>query len=272
MIRTLLPSTTRQKLTGTLLKIVTALALVAGIGACNGDDDTPGGDGSPGTTTPSDRATRTSTADSNGGGQTLNELLETYLSGVDGKITYRTTSENFGEHPNLIWTEYRLGEDTRIDWRNVVENPADDPMISTTAILSGAGSYICTTSPGLKSCNTKSSEEAQTLVFWRPAVDEPLEAIADGAEDLTVSEASEREIAGTQASCFDVESPTRLGVGQPGKESLELCFSAEGGLLVMSRTITFGDTAFPTARLGVTAQEVGAADPSDFEPIASPLN
>ena len=62
--------------------------------------------------------------------------METYLSGVDGKITYRTTSENFGEHPNLIWTEYRLGEDRRVDWQNVVENPEDDPMIPTIAILS----------------------------------------------------------------------------------------------------------------------------------------
>ena len=40
----------------------------------------------------------------------------------------------------------------------------------------------------------------------------------------------------------------------------------------MSRTITFADTQFSTAKLEVTAQEVGEADPSDFEPIASPLN
>ena len=35
---------------------------------------------------------------------------------------------DFGERPNLIWTEYRLGEDTKIDWRNFVENPADNPI------------------------------------------------------------------------------------------------------------------------------------------------
>ena len=243
----------------------TASLLVA-LGACGGGDDTPD------STATADPTSRTSTDGAGIGDRSLDGLLETYLSGVDGKITYRTTSENFGEHPNLIWTEYRLGEDRRVDWQNFVENPDDDLMISTIAIFSDAGSYICTTSPGLKSCNLKAPEEAQSLVFWRPSVDEAPKAIAAGVEGTTVSDPAEREIADVQASCFDVESPSRLGDGPPGKENLELCFSEAGALLVMSRTITFTDTAFPTARLDVTAQDVAEADPSDFEPIASPLN
>lgn len=272
MMKNLLTSTARPTLPAAFVAIVAAAALLAGLTACNGGDDTTGGDSSPESNGATGRPTRTSSADANGGGRTLEELLETYLSGVDGKITYRTTSENFGEHPNLIWTEYRLGEDTRIDWRNFIENPEDDPMISTIAISSEDASYICTISPGLESCNSKTQEEAQNLVFWRTSVDEALNEIAAGVEGVTVSDGTAREIAGVQASCFNVESPTRLGIGQPGGEDLEICFSAEGGLLVMSRTVTFTDTAFPTARLDVTAQEVAEASPADFEPIASPLN
>ena len=257
-------STKRSRPLFTFLIAAPAACLLA-LGACGGDDAPEG-------TTPPDQPSRTSTDGANGTDQTFEGLLDTYLNGVDGKITYRTTSENFGEHPNLIWTEYRLGEDTRIDWRNFVENPADDPMISTIAIFSSAGAYICTTSPGLKSCNVKTPEEARSLTFWRPSVNEAPEAVAGGVEGATVSDRAEREVAGVQASCFDVESPSRLGDGPPGKESLELCFSEEGGLLVMSRTVTFTDTGFPTARLNVTAQELAEPDASDFEPIASPLS
>lgn len=242
------------------------VSLLVALGACSGGDDNPDSTATP------DQASGTSTVGAGSGDRSLDGLLEAYFGGVDGKITYRTTSENYGQHPNLIWTEYRLGDDTRVDWQNFIENPVDDPMISTIAILSDAGSYICTTSPGLKSCNIKGPEEAQSLVFWRPSVDEAPKAIAAGVEGATVSDATEREIAGVNATCFDVESPSRLGDGPPGRESLELCFSEAGALLVMSRTVTFTDAAFPTALLEVTAQEVAEADPSDFEPIASPVS
>jgi hypothetical protein len=234
--------------------------------ACNGDSD-----GSP-TATGTPEETRKTSPGGAGGNQTLADLLDAYFAGVDGKITYRTTSENFGEHPNLIWTEYRLGDETRIDWRNVVDNPADDPMITTIAIISRDGSYICTTSPGLESCNVKTQEEAQTLVFWRPNVDEAPEAIAEGIDGMTVSGPAERELAGVRASCFDIQVPSQIGQTRAGTESIELCFSEQGGLLVMNRTVDFEDEALPTARLEVTAQEVGQAEPSDFEPTAPPLS
>jgi hypothetical protein len=250
---------------------VASACLLLALAACSGgDDDTPTGSASPTQT-----SRTTSTDGATGEDQTLEELLESYLAGVDGKITYRTTSENFGEHPNLIWTEYRLGGDARVDWRNVVENPADDPMITTIAIISDDGAYICTDSPGLKSCNAKTPEEAQTLIFWRPSVDEAPEAIAGGIDGMTVSDATKREIAGVQASCFTIEVPAGIGIIRPGQtaqESIQLCFSDVGALLVMSRTVDFDDEAFPTAKLEVTAQEIAEAEPGDFEPIASPLN
>ena len=248
-----------------LASLFAATCLVVTLGACNGGDDTPNGSATP------DQTDTTGASGSSDGDQTLEGLLDAYLAGVDGKISYRTTSENY-QHVNLIWTEYRLGEETRIDWRDFVENPVNDLMISTTAIISNDGSYICVTSTGIKSCNAKTPEEARGLVFWRPSVDEAIEALAAGSDGTQVSNAAVREIAGVPASCFDVESPSRLGEGPPGKENLELCFSGEGALLVMSRTITFTDTASPPARLDVTAQDVAEADPSDFEPIVSPLS
>jgi hypothetical protein len=251
-----------------LVLVIAALIFV--VAACNGDGDSPGANDSP-TRTPGQ-----TNGDDNGVSPTpesrsFEELLDAYLAGVDGKITYRTTSENFGEHPNLLWTHYRLGDRARFDWKNVVENPEDDPMITTIVIISTEGSYVCTTSPGIKACNARTPEEAQSAVFWLPTVNEVPEAIEAGTVDAAISSPTQREIAGVQASCFHVEVPERIGAGPAGEESFELCFSAEGALLVMSRTVTFTDSAFPTAQLDIVAQEVGEATEADFLPIATPL-
>jgi hypothetical protein len=256
-----------------VLLMIALIALVAASACGGGDDDEPVDATSTPTRTPRATGDRSpSTATESAGDQTFETLIDAYLAGVDGKITYRTTSERFGEHPNLLWTNYRLGDRARVDWKNVVENPADDPMITTTVIIAADGSYVCTTSPGIKSCNTRTPEDAQAAIFWLPQVNEAVVALDEGIEGATVSEAEQRTIAGVDATCYDVEVPSRIGEGAPGTEALELCFSPEGQLLLMSRTASFTDPAFPTAKLEITAQEVAETTEADFAPIATPLS
>jgi hypothetical protein len=245
--------------------LVTICLLVV-FAACGGGDDNPSNDGSP------DGTRTTTNGGEDGGDQTLEALVSVYLADVEGKRTYRTTSENFGEHPNLVWTYYHLGDDTRIDWRNVVANPEDDPMVSTTVIISEGGSYLCASSPGIDSCNPRTPEAARAAVFWMATITEVAEAIDAGIEGTTISSPAAREIAGVQATCFDLEVPSRIGDGPLGAENIELCYGEDGALLLMDRRVTFDDPAFPAARLTVTAEAVAEAAPSDFFPPASPLN
>jgi hypothetical protein len=76
-------------------------------------------------------------------------------------------------------------------------------------------------------------------------------------------------IAGVEAQCFRVDVAGRIGIGPAGTEEIKICYSGDGQLLSMRRTITFADGQ-PPAEVILDAQGIGAASAGDFEPLVPP--
>ncbi len=203
-------------------------------------------------------------------GTPLQELSVKYAQGVDGKISYRYNTTNFGSHPNGTRTVYRLGNKIRDDW--LVEG------VTTILIISRPDFYVCTSTAFLKDCNRAREEEALNLFPWFTPIEEIPRAIlamsspepSPTMPSIAVTAARDETIAGTAAKCFSLDVSGRLGVGPPGSEKIKICFSERGELLAMERVITFLDSTKPGADLSLEAQEIVAAKAADFVPIIPP--
>lgn len=224
-----------------------------------GDDD--GGAQNGASATPSEGGTPAVTAapDANA----LEKLAVAYLAGVDGKISYRYETENFGQHPNGTWTTYRLSGNYRQDY----VSRDDDGQVTT--IIAGEDLYTCTKSSST-SCSRALPEHVDgQLIFFRPITEIP-SAIAAGIEGVEPEELPAETIAGVEASCFHLDVPRRLGQGPAGSEDVKICFSNEGALLFLTSHIQFENSDLLSAELKLNALEVGPASASDFEPLAPP--
>jgi hypothetical protein len=51
-----------------------------------------------------------------------------------------------------------------------------------------------------------------------------------------------------------------------------MCFSEEGHILSMKRTVVFDDPTLPVAELNLDAQEIADAADTDFQPPQTPSN
>ncbi len=263
-IKTYLEGTRRWT---TLLLTTSLLALAAA--ACNGGDDDSDGPAATGST---------ATQDSNGssGNGDLEELMGKYLDGADGMVHYQVDSENFGSHPQGVWTTYRLGSNVREDWatNDFLEAP-------TIAIKSDDGMFFCSQTPFTSSCTQVQNESDLDLVFivMTPLKDVPA-ALAAGDLDYDSSALPDEEFDGVTGKCFDVTTSSRVpftnqpagSEGPPGTEQIKLCFSDEGQLLAIDRHVKFEAENLPDAYFKATSDMVGEAQDSDFEPPTPPVN
>jgi len=245
--------------------LLSGLLLLLAIACGGGDDGANGGANGADGTNGTDGASATPAE--NGVEPTLEGLSTAFLAGVDGKVTYRYIS-NFGQHPDGVWTDYHLEGRTRQDWH-------DEPnefQTETYAIVNGEEGYVCSTTVTTVDCTRTTPEEVRnTFPIFIPVTEIP-NAILGGIEGLRVEQLPDENIASLKALCFDLESPGRVDKQTPpATEKIKICFTEDGTLLLMSRTVTFTDAAFPTAQLDLEATEVTDASPSDFEPPASPV-
>ncbi len=243
-----------------ILTTILTLAVTACGSSDDSDDKTPGaGSGTPGSTggDPSGAPVPGS----------LNALAAAYLAGVDGKVTNQYTTINFGQHPKGIWTLYNEGDNFRQDWFS----DGGGIEATTIVIVRSDEAYLCT-KIGETSCRREPEELVRGVLPIFGPVKEILQAIVDGVAGLESNELQDETIAGLTAKCFDLQLDGRIGVGPDGSESMKICFSDDGHLLLLKRVITFLDPALPVAELNLEAQEVTEASASDFEAPDPPSN
>jgi len=247
------------------LPVIIISAGVILLSACGGDDDpgaSPGISESPGTAT-----AETEEPTTTGQAGSLEALSAAFLDGVDGKVEYRYIS-NFGQHPDDVWTLYNLGDNFRQDRATVANGIAT----RTAAIVTQTDDYLCTGTDFTTECRIEPEEVVlNSLPFFIPVTEIP-EAVLAGIDGMVETELPGETIASLEASCFNLAVPGRIGVGPTGREEIKICFSGEGYLLSMRRTVIFDDTSLPNGELTLDAQEAGAAVVSDFEPLVPPSN
>lgn len=255
------------------LVLVLALSIVVAACGDDGDGDTsssPNETESPGvtrspdrdqTSTPKDEDhTPTPTVSEEG---TAGGLIQGWLDGVNGRVAYRYVSD-FGGHPDGIYTMYYLDGANRHDWLN----EASGFGVTVVTIVDGQDAYICNLSESSSLCRSTTEDDAVQTRIAILIVYRTLEGIVENFETMLVSELPGEEIAGTEADCYEVVSPDRITEGPPGTETLKLCFSSEGLLLLIDHTVSFVGDTLPEDHLLLEAQEVGNATPGDFDPPA----
>ena len=260
----------RDRGSGLGLALIVAVAILV-ISACNGGDGGGGSDQAQSMETAEANQTATPTTPTATSGETpfptlppdagaLEQLAAKFIKGVDGKVSYRYIS-NFGLHPDGVWTVYRLSDDYRQDWQ------LSDVAATNTVIIASTGVYVCTQTPFITSCFPMTEEDANAYVIIFTPINEVPQAIVEGMPGLESTELPDETIAGVEGNCFQLMAPGRIGVGPEGTEEIKICFSADGLLLLMERTVLFEDPSFTPADLSLAAQEVGAAATADFEPL-----
>jgi hypothetical protein len=245
--------------TRVVLLTIGALAVAGFIASCNGgDDEAP--NGTPGSPT----ATPAVTAPPGSGD--FGELAAKYASGVEGMVRYKVDSENFGTHPQGIWTVYRLGQEEREDWKTNIYGYDE----TAQAFVVAEGLFLCSLTDFAQSCSI--AEDIAQLAIVRVIFTEIKILPGDlltGDVDYTATELPAETLGGVVARCFDVAVDGRIGEGPPGTEQIKLCFSPDGQLLAYDRLVTFTSAA-PDARLTAIAEESRAATDADFETPVTP--
>lgn len=228
-----------------------AALLVALLAACNGG----GGDKPP---SPEESPSATGTPDGGGGGgdgggsediEGLEGSASDWAEGVTAKVAYHFSSGSGAGMIEADWLLVQRPPDSRFEMTSKAGT-----QISRTIIISFEDKmYLCVSSAGQESClQTESDQgEAQSAPF------EPLfaipQAIADDVEGAGITDRSEREIAGLDATCYSVQGTPVGGEG-------EVCFS-DDGLLLYLRTQSAGATTTYEA----TEVSTDVSD-DDFEP------
>ncbi len=240
-------------------------ALLTVSAACNGGDDPdPSGspNGSTGATEPPNGSDVSPTETPEDLGEVL-ALVSTFLDGVDGKIVYDYTS-NVGQHADATYTTYYLGDLERHDWLN----RAGGFEVTVVTLVTEDTGYICTLVPDFPTCQETPPDRVRASRPVYEIIPINLRALSQGAADMTAVQLANEEIAGTTGVCYEIDIAGRLIQGPPGSEQMKLCFTDDGGLLLMDHDLFFDDPAVPQGELDFIALEVSEAAAADFEPPA----
>ncbi len=202
--------------------------------ACNGGGDGDGGDG-----------------DGDGDGQgDLESLAAAAAEGVVAKVTYKFTSEGGGETNEGDWILVERPPDSRIEF-SITEAGEE---FRTIIINAGGKSYLCFGMGGGESCLVTEEEEAGAEESPFDTLLDIPGKIAEGAEGVDIGGASQRTIAGLDATCFT------FGGGLAGLDEGEICFS-DGGLLLYVQ----GKVDGLSSTFEATSVSTDVTD-ADFEP------
>ena len=244
--------------------LILTATLLAGL-ACGGDEGQDDADSTP--TGTGDTEAPTVSVDAQAG--TFEELAAAYVNGVDGTVTYKVESDNFGFHPVGTWATYRLGTDIREDWTT---NTFGYDETTTAINAASSGMVLCTRTPFTTSCTAASElgELDAVLILFTPIKELPRILLTDETVDWEASDLPDETIADVDARCFQISIDGRIGTGPPGTEEIKMCFSQEGTLLVYDRIVNFESASFEPAKLSAIAQSTGESLATDFDPPVPP--
>lgn len=262
-------------------RIALALAALLAVGvlalACGDDDEndsgnssTPAASPSPGgtgettsTPAPTEDDDPTPTEQPSGPAEEVRNLLQDWLNGVNQKVTYHYKSD-FGGKPDGVYTIYYLDGASRHDWLNEGAGFG----VTVTTITNGDEAYVCNLSETNSLCRSTTPEDAiQTRVAFL-IIPTTIQGIIEGIDDMAVTELPQDEVAGEQASCYEIRSTGRITEGHAGSETLKFCFSDTGALLLIDHVVEFDDESLPDDHLTLVAEELAQPVPADFDPPA----
>ncbi len=180
----------------------------------------------------------------------LGALAAASTEGVVAKITYKITTEVDGETSDGEWVLVQRPPDSRIE----ISSTEAGEEFRTIIITAGGKSYLCFALGGEESCLVSEEEEAGDEASPLDVLFDIPSAIAEGAEGLDIGDASQRKIAGLDATCFTI------GVGLAALGEGEVCFS-DGGLLLYLQ----GEVDGSSSIIEATSVSTNVTD-ADFEP------
>ena len=140
--------------------------------------------------------------------------------------------------------------------------------VTVVTLVNEDTGYICSLVPDFPTCQETPPD---LVVATRPVyaiIPINLRALSQGAASITAVQLADEEIAGTTGVCYEIDIEGRLIQGPPGSETMKLCFTDDGGLLLMDHDLFFDDPALPQGELDFIAIEVGQTADADFEPPA----
>ena len=238
------------KLFAVLLAVgLLALAAVACSGGGDGGDtsqngETPGADGGNGN---GDGDGEVGDGD---GLSDLESLAAASAEGVIARVTYKITTEEDGDTSEMEWVLVQRPPDSRIE----ISSTAGGEEFRTIIISVDGKSYICFALAGEESCLVSEEEEAGAEASSLDILFDIPSAIAEGAEGVLIGDASQRTIAGLDATCFTI------GGGLVDLDEGEICFS-DGGLLLYLQSEVDG----LASTFEATSVSTDVTD-ADFEP------
>ncbi len=220
-------------------------------GGTSQNGDTPGADGGNGDG--DGNGDGNGNGNGNGNGEELSglgALAAASAEGIVAKITYKITTEEGGETTEGEWVLVQRPPDSRIE----ISSTEAGEEFRTIIITAGGKSYLCFDLGGEESCLVSEEEEAGDEASPLDMLFDIPSAIAEGTEGLDIGDASQRKIAGLDATCFTI------GVGLAALGEGEVCFSDGGLLLYMQSEIAGSSSTFEATSVSTDVTD------SDFEP------
>ena len=182
--------------------------------------------------------------------QDLESLAAKAAGGVVAKVTYKYTTDVGGKVTEGEWLVVQRPPDSRFE----LSGTEGGEEFRNITITSGGKSYACFSGGGEERCFGAVADETEPETeAVDPLFDVPRE-IAEAAADVDLVDKSERQIAGMDATCFEIGS----GVADLGQG--EVCFSDQGIVLLMR-----GEPAFGSFSLEAISASTDVTD-ADFEP------
>ena len=172
------------------------------------------------------------------------------VAGLTVRVTYDVTSEAGGETIEAEWVVVQRPPDSRVEFSST----GGDEASRTIIISAGGNAYLCTSASGEEICLVTGTDAAEGQTAPISAFFDLSQQITEDVSAVDIVERSEREIAGLDATCFDVDSEL-AGLGRG-----EVCYSDEGLLLFLE-----GDVDGASSTFEATSVSTDVTD-ADFEP------
>ncbi len=195
--------------------------------------------------------------------QDLRALAGRAAAGLTARVTYDVTSEADGETFEVEWVVVRRPPDSRVEFSSTGGAEATRVII----ISASGNTYLCTSAGGEEICLITGTEAVEGQTVPLSALFDLPQQIAEDVSAVVIVDRSEREIAGLDATCFEVDSEL-AGLGKG-----EVCFSDEGLLLFLEGEVDGASSTFEATSVSTDVTdadfeppyEVQAFEPPDFE-------
>lgn len=200
--------------------------------------------------------------------QELLALAERAVAGLTVRVTYDVTSEADGEIIEAEWVVVQRPPDTRVEFSST----GGDEASRTIIISVGGNAYLCTSAGGEDICLVTGTDGVDGQTAPISALFDLSQQITEDVSAVGIVDRSEREIAGIDATCFEVDGEL-AGLGKG-----EVCFSDEGLLLFLGGDVDGASSTFEATSVSTDVTdadfeppyEVQTFEPPDFEIPTTP--